>query len=169
MTTRFLVVLSLCHTIITEIQDGKVQYNASSPDELALINMSRFCGIEYKGKDENNIMRIEMNGKGYNYELLHVLEFNSTRKRMSVILKYEDEIILYTKGADSIILDRTDRKATKFIPETVRNLADYGTIGLRTLLLAERVIPSGEFKKWNDEYQIASQTLDNRDEKMEAL
>ena len=89
------------------------------------------------------------------YELLHVLEFNSTRKRMSVILKHNQDYILYTKGADSIILDRTNRSACKFIPETVKNLADYGTIGLRTLLLAERVIPKDEFERWNAQYLVA--------------
>lgn len=64
---------------------------------------------------------------------------------MSVILKQENQVILYTKGADSIILDRTDRKKSLRIPETVKNLADYGTIGLRTLLIAERIIENGEF------------------------
>jgi magnesium-transporting ATPase (P-type) len=41
------------------------------------------------------------------YKLLHILEFNSTRKRMSVILRDKDnKIILMTKGADSIVQER---------------------------------------------------------------
>jgi magnesium-transporting ATPase (P-type) len=55
---------------------------------------------------------------------------------MSVILKQNDTIILYTKGADSIILDRTNKRKSKYIPETINHLAEYGKIGLRTLLLA---------------------------------
>lgn len=41
--------LSLCHTVITEEKDGNIVYNASSPDELALINFARYCGFEYLG------------------------------------------------------------------------------------------------------------------------
>lgn len=39
--------MSLCHSIITESKDGKILYNASSPDELALVNFARFIGYEY--------------------------------------------------------------------------------------------------------------------------
>lgn len=40
------------------------------------------------------------------YELLHILDFNNVRKRMSVILRRGDKIFLYCKGADSVIYDR---------------------------------------------------------------
>lgn len=75
--------------------------------------------------------------------MLHVLEFNSTRKRMSVILKDQNDTIrLICKGADSIIQARLeDTKATKDIFKTTdKFLADYAKNGLRTLLIAERVL-----------------------------
>lgn len=52
--------LSLCHTTICEISEdqGKLLYNASSPDELALVNYARFCGYEFQGKDEENFIRV---------------------------------------------------------------------------------------------------------------
>jgi len=34
---HYLLVLSLCHTVIIEEIDGKRNYNAASPDELALL------------------------------------------------------------------------------------------------------------------------------------
>lgn len=43
------------------------------------------------------------------YELLCILDFNNVRKRMSVILKKDGEIRLYTKGADNVIYDRLKR------------------------------------------------------------
>jgi phospholipid-translocating ATPase len=43
------------------------------------------------------------------YKLLHILEFNSTRKRMSVITEENGKYFLYCKGADSIILSRLDK------------------------------------------------------------
>ena len=48
------------------------------------------------------------NGEEKKYKLLNTLEFNSDRKRMSVIIYDNDrkEIVLLCKGADSIIADR---------------------------------------------------------------
>ena len=75
------------------------------------------------------------------YKLLEVLEFNSTRKRMSVILKdhASDKILLYSKGADNILLHRMT-KDPKHKKETWDNLTKYANIGLRTLALAKREI-----------------------------
>ena len=42
------------------------------------------------------------------YKLLHVLEFNSTRKRMSVIIRNDEgKIILFCKGADRFVVEMT--------------------------------------------------------------
>ena len=96
-------------------------YNASSPDELALLNWARFCGCVFRGVDENNCAIVEFMGKSFKFEILQVLEFNSARliifykfislflnrKRQSVIVRSEsNQIILYTKGADSVIEKR---------------------------------------------------------------
>jgi phospholipid-transporting ATPase len=35
---------------------GQIVYNASSPDELALVNASKFFGFDFKGRDEDNNM-----------------------------------------------------------------------------------------------------------------
>lgn len=54
--------LSLCHTTICEGLDeepDKLVYNASSPDELALVNYARFCGYEFLGKDEENLIKVD--------------------------------------------------------------------------------------------------------------
>lgn len=40
------------------------------------------------------------------YELLSILDFNNVRKRMSVILRRNNKIVLYCKGADNVIYDR---------------------------------------------------------------
>ena len=72
--------IALCHTIITEINDkGELIYNASSPDELALVNWARFCGCEFLGTDDNNKAKVSYQGKIYLFEVLQVLEFTSAR------------------------------------------------------------------------------------------
>ena len=111
---RALEVLSFCHTIITEELEGDVKYNASSPDELALLNFARYIGFKYTGIDDENFMCVEFKGKVIKKKLLYVLEFTSDRKRMSVITEDEDGYIeIMCKGADSIILERILKSKSK--------------------------------------------------------
>ena len=47
--------LACCHTVILDEKKG--QYNAASPDELALVNAGKQFGYEFKGQDsDNNIL-----------------------------------------------------------------------------------------------------------------
>ena len=105
-----MLLLSLCHTVIMEFKNQENIYNASSPDELALINFAKLSGYEFSGIDDFNRMMVKVKGVIENYELLQVLEFSSNRKRMSVIVKnFNDEIYLYSKGADSVLLERMNK------------------------------------------------------------
>jgi magnesium-transporting ATPase (P-type) len=127
--------LALCHTIILDERTGK--YNASSPDELALVNAGKFFGAEFRKRDEDNNMIIEFQGKTLKYQLLNILEFNSTRKRMSVIIRdHEGKIQLLTKGADSIIYKRLNAERSPALKDTEAFVDKYAEEGLRTLLLA---------------------------------
>lgn len=53
---RFIECLGICHTVIAEEKVLKGQntivYNASSPDELALVNGMRHFGFFFKERDE---------------------------------------------------------------------------------------------------------------------
>ena len=44
---EFMLCLAFCHTIITTEEDNKISYNASSPDELALVNLARYLGYKF--------------------------------------------------------------------------------------------------------------------------
>lgn len=85
--------LAVNHTVQVEskyLDKGNIVYNASSPDELALVNGARFLGITYVGRDptDNNIFNISFKGEETrSYELLTTIEFNSTRKRMTTVFK----------------------------------------------------------------------------------
>jgi phospholipid-transporting ATPase len=110
-------VLAICHTVIVEEKkDGTSVFNASSPDELALVNAAKYFGYCFKGRDEDNNMIIEVSNNEIGaleakYKLLNVLEFNSTRKRMSVIVRTpDDKIKIMCKGADSTILPRLKKQ-----------------------------------------------------------
>jgi magnesium-transporting ATPase (P-type) len=55
--------LALTHTIITEEKENKIYYNASSPDELALVNGARHFGFKFMRRDEDSNMIAEFLGK----------------------------------------------------------------------------------------------------------
>ena len=81
--------LALCHTVIIDTNTG--EYNASSPDELALVEGAKSHGFELINRDHNNVIDLQVPAWGYSatrkFKVLNVLEFNSDRKRMSVIVE----------------------------------------------------------------------------------
>ena len=79
-----------------------MEYNASSPDELALVNFCRNLGFVYEGIGVDDYITININGLSEQYLLVYLFEFSSDRKRMSVLLqkKGETDYLLITKGAD---------------------------------------------------------------------
>lgn len=65
---------SICHDVIIEKdEEGNSKYNASSPDELAFINMAKYCGWEYLGIDANNIISVKYHGELIQYKFLHMI------------------------------------------------------------------------------------------------
>jgi len=166
----YLMALAVCHTIITENKDGEIIYNASSPDELALVNFAKFVGCEYIGMDDEGRMTISFKNKQHKFKLLQVLEFNSKRKRMSVIVEDEKgQIVLYCKGADSILLELMNKDKNPDIDVTLQHLMEFADEGLRTLLICNRIIPKNEYETWAKRYLNACIATENRLEKMEEL
>lgn len=110
-------------------------------------------------------MIVKEHGKDIKYKLLYTLEFDSTRKRMSVILKEKNgNILMFCKGADNVILARTrkDQLVTSEIRDLKSHLDAFAKEGLRTLLLAKRDIDSKWFEDWQKKYEAARASMDNR-------
>lgn len=88
-------------------EDGELRYEAESPDEAALVYAARAYKCSLVGRLPDQVA-VELPHLGkLSFELLHTLCFDSTRKRMSVVVRHPltDEITVYTKGADSAIMD----------------------------------------------------------------
>ncbi|KAI9011969.1 hypothetical protein CLU79DRAFT_709666 [Phycomyces nitens] len=160
----FLTSLMTCHTVIPERKEGheKVVYQASSPDEGALVQgASTVFGYTFYARRPHAI-HCEIKGVDKKFEVLNVCEFNSTRKRMSVVLKDpKGKIVLYCKGADSVILQRLAQD-TPFVESTLSHLDTFASEGLRTLCYAMREIPIDEYTKWAEMYDKAATTLIDR-------
>ncbi|KAI0966549.1 hypothetical protein F4678DRAFT_289222 [Xylaria arbuscula] len=107
----YILCLALCHTCLPEMKDGQLEYQSSSPDELALVQAARELGYLVTHRSSQSVtLRVSTNsGKEQvdTYQILDVIEFSSKRKRMSILVRYPDgRICLICKGADSAILPR---------------------------------------------------------------
>jgi len=149
LVNEFLFLLSVCHDCIVEKDDeGNVGYQGQSPDEITLVDAAKRLGYEFTGANSQskhvNIF-LRNNAK---VKVLKFFEFNSDRKRASVIIRdpKTDVIKLMIKGADSIIIDRLSTTTPQPHLENTKNLlTEFSTIGLRTLCMAEKVLTEEEY------------------------
>ncbi|KAJ1539833.1 hypothetical protein HK096_000303, partial [Nowakowskiella sp. JEL0078] len=64
------------------VEKMSLEYIAESPDEQALVRAAHCLGVTFLEKSQG-YFKIDVWGEKENIELLHTLEFDSTRKRMS--------------------------------------------------------------------------------------
>ncbi|XP_015596375.1 phospholipid-transporting ATPase ID isoform X2 [Cephus cinctus] len=164
----FFRLLALCHTVMPEEKSGKLEYQAQSPDEAALVSAARNFGFVFKERSPNSIT-IEVMGKREVYELLCILDFNNVRKRMSVILRREGQLRLYCKGADNVIYERLKKGSEDIKAKTQEHLNKFAGEGLRTLCLSVRDLDESFFNNWKQRHQEAALSPDNRDDKLDAI
>ncbi|KZO97443.1 phospholipid-translocating P-type ATPase [Calocera viscosa TUFC12733] len=169
----FFRALALCHTVLPDKPEPReqpylIQYKAESPDEVALVGAARDVGFPFLIRS-NNALEIEVLGQVETYVPLRVLEFNSTRKRMSVIVRNpEGQIVLYCKGADSVIYERLAKDHNQELKDaTHRDLDTFANGGLRTLCLAYRYLSEDEYASWLRVSEEAAAAVDDRDDKIE--
>ncbi|XP_069784802.1 phospholipid-transporting ATPase IC-like isoform X2 [Narcine bancroftii] len=165
---EFFKLLALCHTVMVEQKHGQLVYQAASPDEGALVTAARNFGFAFLSRTPDTITISEL-GVPRTYSVQAILDFTSSRKRMSVILKdSEGKIKLYCKGADVMIYKRLQLNCLyKEITQTA--LDHFATETLRTLCLASKDVEENYFRDWSQRYQEASVALQNREELLEAL
>lgn len=176
---QFMLLLALCHSVLVEEDKKdprKLALKAQSPDEAALVGTARACGYEFNANTKKGVV-VNIKGTDKEYQVLNTLEFNSTRKRMSAIIKIpgengaEPKALLICKGADLIIYGRLSKTANdrKLLDTTSAHLEEYATEGLRTLCIAQRELSWSQYLKWNQKHQQAASSLDDREAKMEAV
>lgn len=86
----------------------EVCFEAHSPDEAALIHAAKAYGFTMVERTPHYITIKLPDDSLLKFEVLDVLTFDSTRRRMSIIVRHPhtNQIIMYTKGADSAIMER---------------------------------------------------------------
>ncbi|NWW84643.1 AT11C ATPase, partial [Rhynochetos jubatus] len=170
----FLRALCLCHTVqIKEADqvDGlighpecKYTYISSSPDEIALVKGAEKYGFTFLGL-ENDFMKIRnQKNETEMYQLLHVLNFDPVRRRMSVIVRTTTgKLLLFCKGADSSIFPRVQQEE---IQQTKVHVDRNAMDGYRTLCVAFKELTQKEYEKIDRQLNEAKMALQDREEKM---
>lgn len=147
---EMLQMMATCHECIIERkkETGYIHYQGQSPDEIAIVDAARHLGFKFLGNDQKTIsLDILENNK--ELELLQSFEFNSNRKRMSVIVREKNILKLYMKGADSKIKERLDTTAKQpFLKSVEEKLDVLSKIGMRVLCFAMRVVSVEEYEEF---------------------
>lgn len=139
------------------------EYQGQSPDEVALVSSAREYGVALLRRTLDTLV-LDHFGKEETYHALAELEFNSDRKRMSMIFRCPDgRVRMFTKGADTIMLKLLE-KGTDL--ETIQDHIDeFAKGGLRTLVFATKEFSEDEFNSWFERFQEARNSLEDREEK----
>ncbi|MGH0164208.1 UNVERIFIED_CONTAM: hypothetical protein FKN15_047083 [Acipenser sinensis] len=155
---------------------GELNYEAESPDEAALVHAARAykCTLRARTPDQ---LTVHLAAVGdLNFQLLHILPFDSVRKRMSVVVRHPvtGQVVVYSKGADSVVMDLLDSSPkddiqlekilSKIKEQTQKHLDDYAREGLRTLCIAYKVLSDAEYEEWLKLHFLAETSIDNREE-----
>lgn len=163
---EFLTLLAVCHTVVPEKDGDTIIYQASSPDEGALVKGAKKLGYAFTGRTPDSVI-IDAMGTEQSFELLNVLEFSSNRKRMSVIVRTSSgHLRLYCKGADNVIFERLSRES-QYMEQTLNHLEQFASEGLRTLCIAYTDLDESEYKEWLKIQNETSVVLKDRAQKLE--
>ena len=106
--------MSLAHECVRECtKENQYFYRGPSPDEVTLVEFAKDLGFTFLSETDHSLsLEVRMPGQEQQntlaYKLFRKVEFNSDRKRMSILVQdpIDQKVKLYVKGADSIILER---------------------------------------------------------------
>ncbi|KAA1103653.1 hypothetical protein PGTUg99_004464 [Puccinia graminis f. sp. tritici] len=166
--------LAICHDVISsrnDLEPNQIEYKAESPDEAALVAGARDVGFVFLRRMGDRV-EIQVMGQLERYNMLQMIAFNSSRKRMSTIVRCPDgKIRLLCKGADSIIMSRLKPDQDEDLKRRVNtDLESFASDGLRTLLIASREVSEEEYLEFQQEYKQASDSPGkDREELMEKV
>ena len=143
----------------------KINYQASSPDEVALVKIAEDLNMTLIYRNDKEIKIKNANEVIEEYDVLANFPFSSDTKRMGILLrnKKHGHIIFYLKGAESVMEKFVKQEYKGYIRENAENLA---CLGLRTLVLTQKIISEEFYQKWSCEYNEARTSMDNRNEKI---
>ena len=175
--------LALCHNVTpsTEEEEGRsiTTYQASSPDEIAIVKWAESVGLRLMHRDRHSItlQYVESSRIVVRVRILEVFPFTSNGKRMGIILQFVSgmesnltseetpaEIWFYQKGADTVMTSIV--AANDWLDEETANMAREG---LRTLVIGRKRLSAEQYHEFSMRYKQASMSLESRNSSMEKV
>lgn len=170
--------LAICHNVTPtteEHENGDVEttYQASSPDEIAIVKWTSAVGLRLLQRDRHS-MSLQSTATGQlavRVRILNVFPFTSEGKRMGIVVKFEhgaqnrqevdEEIWFFQKGADTVMSSIV--APSDWLDEETANMAREG---LRTLVIGRKRLSSQQYAEFSAHYTQASVSLQSRDTAM---
>ena len=168
--------LALCHNVTptTDEVDGEkvVSYQASSPDEIAIVEFTESVGLRVLHRDRESIVLqcVSTGQVVIRAEIKDIFPFTSESKRMGIIVQITsdipgllnmDELWFFQKGADTVMTSIVS--ANDWLDEETANMAREG---LRTLVVGRKRLSPQQYDTFASEYADASLALNDRDSGM---
>ena len=167
--------LALCHNVTPTTEtdaDGEdtISYQASSPDEIAIVQWTQQVGLGLVHRDRRTIsLQYARSGRPVvKVEILHVFPFTSESKRMGIVVRFvrdastshdvEGEIVFFQKGADTVMASIV--ASNDWLDEETDNMAREG---LRTLVVGRKTLNKQQYAAFSQAYSEASLSLSNRE------
>ncbi|KAK7601028.1 hypothetical protein V9T40_008469 [Parthenolecanium corni] len=150
---------------LTYIRDKEPSYQASSPDEVALVKWSELVGLAVIKRSLSSLHLRTPSNQILKYSILQTFPFTSETKRMGIILREEKsgEIVFYLKGAD-VVMNRIVQY-TDWLDEECGNMAREG---LRTLVVAKKTITEEQYLDFEARLNSARLSISDRSIKVAA-
>ncbi|KAJ3279215.1 putative aminophospholipid-translocase [Borealophlyctis nickersoniae] len=180
--------LALCHNVTPVMDDdGSVSYQASSPDEVAIVKWTESVGLTLVHRDIKSIRLRTPEGRTIEYEILETFPFTSETKRMGIIVREvgghggagsstgggggggsgssggaSNEICFFEKGADTVMAKIV--QYNDWLEEECGNMAREG---LRTLVIARKRLSEEGYREFQRRYAEAKISVNDRNAVMQ--
>jgi phospholipid-translocating ATPase len=169
--------LGICHNVTPTMEEENgetiTSYQASSPDEIAIVKWTEAVGLRLIHRDRKGMLleSVDTGRPVVRVRVLEVFPFTSEGKRMGIIVQFLDktesssivnidagEIWFFQKGADTVMTSIV--AANDWLDEETANMAREG---LRTLVVGRKKLSVAQYKEFSSQYKEASVSLTNRD------
>mmetsp|Transcript_23967 Transcript_23967/g.36739 ORF Transcript_23967/g.36739 Transcript_23967/m.36739 type:complete len:116 (+) Transcript_23967:1485-1832(+) len=115
--------------------------------------MAEKVGVCKLTSSEGDTSTILLEGKREIFEIIKVIGFTSTRKRMTVVARRKEDqaVFAFVKGADNVIIPRLAESNQA----TLNHMEDFAKKGYRTLLFAIKELHNFDQSSLDSEDGIA--------------
>uniref|UniRef100_A0A8C6EG18 Phospholipid-transporting ATPase n=1 Tax=Microcebus murinus TaxID=30608 RepID=A0A8C6EG18_MICMU len=166
--------IALCHNVtpvyesngVTDQAEAEKQYEdscrvyqASSPDEVALVQWTESVGLTLVGRDQSSMQLRTPGDQILNFTILQIFPFTYESKRMGIIVRDEStgEITFYMKGADVVMAGIV--QYNDWLEEECGNMAREG---LRVLVVAKKSLAEEQYQDFEARYVQAKLSVHDR-------